>query len=213
MAGQLIRRGARIWLVRAYLGTDSQTGKREYLNKTVHGSKKDAETVLNQTLSARDRGEIAAGASRATIDVLLSDWLLDYEINGKDLAWAKVVVNKHLKPAFGETAISKLNSDHISRYIAERRADGVANATVNNELALLRRSLNLGKKTRPPKVLIAPPISKLAANNVRAGFFERPDFLSLREALPEELKPLVTLACHAGMRRGELLGYVGSRLT
>ena len=118
MAAQLIRRGARIWLVRAYLGTDPQTGKREYLNKTVHGSKKDAETVLNQTLSVRGRGEIAAGASRATVDALLSSLLLDYEINGKDLAWAKVVVNKHLKPTLGEIAISKLNSDHISRYIA-----------------------------------------------------------------------------------------------
>ena len=47
MAAQLIRRGARRWLVRAYLGTDQQTGKREYLNNTVHGSKRDAETVVN----------------------------------------------------------------------------------------------------------------------------------------------------------------------
>ena len=69
-------------------------------------------------MSARDRGEILAGASRATVDALLFDLLLDYEISGKDLTWAKVVVNKHLKPTLGEIAISKLNSDHISRYIA-----------------------------------------------------------------------------------------------
>ena len=125
---------------------------------------------------------------------MLSDLLPDYKINGKDLAWAKVVVGKHLKPAFGEVAISKLNADHISRCIAERRAAGAANATINNEFALLRRSLNLGTKMRPPKVLIAPPIPKPAVNNVRAGFFERPDFLALREALPNELKPLVTAA-------------------
>jgi integrase len=208
MAGQIINRGTRIWLVRAYLGTDPQTGKREYFNKTVHGNKKDAETVLNQTLSARDKGEIVVGGGRATVDVLLAGLLLDYEINGKRLAGAKTVVNRHLKPAFGKIPISRLNSDHISRYIAERRAAGAANATVNNELAILRRSFNLGKKTRPPKVLIAPPIPRLAVNNVRAGFFERPDFLILREALPGDLKPPVTAAYHWGMRRGELLNLL-----
>jgi hypothetical protein len=84
------------------------------LNKAVRASKKDAGAVLNQALTARDRGEIVAGTSRATIDALLSELLLDHEISGKDLARAQVMVKKHLMPTFGEVAESKLNSDHIS---------------------------------------------------------------------------------------------------
>jgi len=42
MAGQIIARGERTWLVRVYAGLDG-SGKRPYLNKTVHGTKKDAQ--------------------------------------------------------------------------------------------------------------------------------------------------------------------------
>jgi hypothetical protein len=36
-AGQIVARGASIWLVRAYLGRDPQTGTRKYHNQTIHG--------------------------------------------------------------------------------------------------------------------------------------------------------------------------------
>jgi hypothetical protein len=41
MAGQLIQRGDRIWLVRVFRGRDPKTGKRRYLNHTINGNKKD----------------------------------------------------------------------------------------------------------------------------------------------------------------------------
>ena len=47
MAGQLINRGDRKWLVRIYLGRDVVTGKRKYHNKTVYGTKRDAQKYLN----------------------------------------------------------------------------------------------------------------------------------------------------------------------
>jgi hypothetical protein len=50
MAGQIIKRGDNTWLVRIFTGRDAQ-GKRRYLNKTVRGNKKDANTYLNSTLT------------------------------------------------------------------------------------------------------------------------------------------------------------------
>ena len=41
VAGQLVSRGKRTWLVRVFLGRDSE-GKRRYHNKTIHGTKKEA---------------------------------------------------------------------------------------------------------------------------------------------------------------------------
>ena len=41
MAGQLIRRGDRAWLVRWYVGRVG--GKRRYGSKLIHGTKRDAE--------------------------------------------------------------------------------------------------------------------------------------------------------------------------
>ena len=35
--GQIVRRGARAWLVRVYNGRDPESKKRKYLNRTIHG--------------------------------------------------------------------------------------------------------------------------------------------------------------------------------
>lgn len=43
MAGQIIKRGDNKFLVRVFLGRDDQTGKRNYFNKTIRGTKKDAQ--------------------------------------------------------------------------------------------------------------------------------------------------------------------------
>jgi len=40
MAGQIANRGKDVWLVRVYLGTDPDTGRRCYANRTVKGGKK-----------------------------------------------------------------------------------------------------------------------------------------------------------------------------
>lgn len=56
MAGQLINRGDRKWLVRIYLGRDVVTGKRKYHNKTVYGTKRDAQKYLNGVLREIDLG-------------------------------------------------------------------------------------------------------------------------------------------------------------
>ena len=40
-AGQIIARGERTWLVRVFMGRDSESGKRKYVNKTIHGTLRD----------------------------------------------------------------------------------------------------------------------------------------------------------------------------
>jgi integrase len=47
MAGQIIKRGDRTWLVRIFMGRDAK-GKRNYLNQTIKGKRKDAETYLSE---------------------------------------------------------------------------------------------------------------------------------------------------------------------
>jgi integrase len=54
--GQIVRRGARTWLVRVYNRRDSESKKRKYLNRTIHGGLRDAQSHLNKMLGERDRG-------------------------------------------------------------------------------------------------------------------------------------------------------------
>ncbi len=57
MAGQIVNRGPKKWMVRIYLGRDGD-GKRRYHNKTIHGTKKDAERYRTKVLRDRDTGEL-----------------------------------------------------------------------------------------------------------------------------------------------------------
>jgi hypothetical protein len=61
-AGQIITRGASTWLVRVYLGRDSQTGTRKYLNQTIHGPFCEAQRFLNLKQQQRDNGRVSRAA-------------------------------------------------------------------------------------------------------------------------------------------------------
>lgn len=76
MAGQIIKRGERTWMVRVFLGRDALTGKRRYHNKTVHGTKKDAQKYLNGVLREKDLGRFCE-PTRSTLNAFLERWLAD----------------------------------------------------------------------------------------------------------------------------------------
>jgi integrase len=228
MAGQIIARGERTWLVRIYVGRDLKTGKRKYDGHTVHGTKKDAQTYLNGKLRERDLG-IYASVQHTQVGVLLDDLLADYKINGKDYDWAELKVRVNLRPYFGAMKASAIGTQQIREYIERRqqpetrtygagdkkrqRTYGPAtNATINRELALLRRSFNLAQRATPPKVGAVPFIPMLAENNVRKGFFEHDAFTALRLELPEEIRPVITFAYYTGCRKGEILGLRWSQV-
>jgi integrase len=82
---------------------------------------------------------------------------------------------------------------------------GFSNASINRELSALKRMFHLGARCTPPKVGQVPFIPMLKESNVRKGFFEHDQFQAIRNALPEELKPLATFAYHTGWRKSEIL--------
>lgn len=73
-AGQIIPRGERIWLVRVFMGRDPESGKRKYLNKTVHGTLRDAQAYLSRTQRDWDLG-VFFEPSRMSLDGHLDKWL------------------------------------------------------------------------------------------------------------------------------------------
>jgi len=89
---------------------------------------------------------------------------------------------------------------------------GATNATINRELAALKRMLNLGAQQTPPKVDRIPHIPMLKENNVRKGFFEHEEFLSLRSALPSHLYGFVTFGYKTGWRISEIADLTWSQV-
>jgi integrase len=149
---------------------------------------------------------------KLTVRNLLDDVLLDYRTNKHStLADAESRIRLHLGPAFGSMRATRLRNTHCQRYIAARREEKATDATVANELGLLRRAFNLAVENG--KLSVAPFIGLPAGYDVaRQGFLEPSQFRVLMSHLPENLKPLVCLAFFTGMRRGELLSLKWSQV-
>jgi hypothetical protein len=70
----IIARGDRRWLIRVYLGRDYETNKRNYHNRTIHGSMREAQSYLTRKLRERDLGRDLEGA-KITLNEYLDRWL------------------------------------------------------------------------------------------------------------------------------------------
>lgn len=92
----------------------------------------------------------------------------------------------------------------------KRQAEGAAKATLNRELALLRRAFSLGFDAEPQKVSRVPKFHKFIVSekgNERRGFAEEAQYRKLAELAKEPwLRGLLALAYTYGFRRGDLLG-------
>jgi integrase len=180
-------------------------------------SKSDKITKAQKLLKKRE-GEIAEGKlpgiyfDKVTFNQLAEDFLTDYRINGKDTLSKAERSVKYLKEFFGGMKATEVTTDKVKTYIEKRMGDEMSNASINRELAALKRMFHLGAQCTPPKVNLIPYIPMLKESNVRKGFFEYGEFLALRDALPEDLKPIITFGYHSGWRKAEILGLTWDRV-
>jgi integrase len=134
----------------------------------------------------------------------------DYKINKKKSIGRLDNSIGHLKEYFGGMKAGKIRPSDIDDYVDMRLEEDAMNATINRELCALRRMGNLaaGKELihKFPKIEMLKEVDKEGKPNTRTGFFEHPEFLDLRNALPDWMRPVVTLAYESGMRREEILG-------
>jgi integrase len=78
----------------------------------------------------------------------------------------------HLEQFFGALRAMEVTSQLVARYIDARQQERAENATINRELAALKRMFNLARQSTPPKVQSAPYTAMLRENNIRTGFLE-----------------------------------------
>jgi integrase len=186
----------------------------------------DAQKLLTKRLAEIETGTfLGRRIEKVLIDELLDDVLLDYRTNGKAVRFAQNCVN-HLRRFFGGRRAASIGTSDAQRYAEYRRSSSqgmrpyrgrkktvseipikpVSNSTINRELALLKRAFYLGFRNSPRKVASVPHIPLMKENNVREGFFEHNQFLAVRDALPEDLRPVFIFAYYTGCRLGEIQG-------
>lgn len=191
-----------VWWIKYY-----RNGKpyRESTHTQDEGKAKD---FLKQRLAEITTGAfVGPRTERIRVDELAEDFLRDYRINGrKSLRDAEARWRLHIQPFFGNLRAVDVSSDLVARYVDSRQQKGAENATINRELACLKRMYHLGQRMTPPKVLRVPIFPKLREDNIRKGFLEDSAYSRLANACPELwFRVLLELGRTYGWRRGELL--------
>ncbi len=150
MAGQLVRRGRSTWLLRVYLGRSQSTGRRKYLNKTVHGSKKDAQKVLTDLLKQKDMG-VLFEHTRETLDDFLDRWLeaaAKPGVRQRTFDDYKEALNRYVRPKIGGRLLSQVTPVEVQTLYSSLLDRGLSPQTVRHVHAVLRNALGQAVRWR-----------------------------------------------------------------
>jgi len=182
---------------------DDRTGKihEKSTGETARGRAEKARDGLVREIIERE----AAGAlPTVTFGDLMAILLNDYEVNGKKSMERAEFSVQALSTFFKRGELARdIDGARVQSYIAKRQKAGRATATVNRELAALRRGFTLA--IQMGKLASKPYIPALREDNVRQGFFEENDLCAVREKLPEYLQPVAEFEYLTGWRKSEVL--------
>src|SRR5262245_9876272 len=198
--GGVFQRGGTFWIAYHHRGAEIRESVPKVTGKNTQAA---AQKLLTERLrTAGTPTFIGPAEERVTYDDLAARYLNDYRLNGhRSLRDARRNVAQ-LARTCGTLRALDITADRIAQYAAGRLAEGKQPATVNRELATLRRMFTLAVRDR--LLSHRPHIALLAEDNAREGFLEPADFAALRAHLPAWLAPAIDFLYLTGWRRSEM---------
>jgi integrase len=134
---------------------------------------------------------------KTTYDDLERLILDNYAAHGRRSLTRLALSCAHLRAFFGGLRARAI-PERLDAYVSLRRGEQAANASINRELAALRRMVRLGVTAK--KLTHRLDVEMLHEDNVRTGFFERASFEAVRARLPADEQPVADVAYLTGWR-------------
>ena len=170
--------------------------------------KKVARRLLRQRLKQVGKPNFVnpAREEKWTLADMKEKLRLDYE-RKQNRSFSSIEFSfKHLEAegAFKFQRVIDITTERIQQYGDARLKAGAARASVNRELACLRRGFNLMHEAAMISTL--PVINLYEENNARKGFIEIAEFNALLEKVPSaDVRDIVEFLYHTGWRSGEAM--------
>lgn len=207
-SGCLLKRG-RGWAIRwremeiAPDGTRRKALRYEALGEVT---RKQASDTLAQRVAAAGNGSTLT-RSRVAFRTLVAEWQAHVLPMYKHSTQKnhRHIVEKHLLPRFGDTAVADITRQEVQAYVAHLVSNGYAPRTTDHIhdvlSAVLRTAVTWGHLTDNPARNVDLP----ALVNVRLKWaLTIPQAAALLAELPPLPRTMVGLALVSGLRRGEL---------
>ena len=200
--------GPGVWIARVDAGRDPVSGKRRQISRTIKGSKRDAQKVLNEMSVEVDRGRFTGTST--TFAQLSEKWLnlAKGDLSPTTLRRYENLLKNHILPALGILPVKNIQTIDLDQlYYGLTKRVGLASATVRQIHAIIRRTFrqavlwgwiatNPAVNATPPRLtkpdLSPPDVAQVA------------ELLHAASELDPELGNFLHLAATTGARRGEL---------
>lgn len=195
--GQIIARGDRRWLIRVYLGRDHETNKRNYHNRTIHGSMRETQAYLTRELRERDLGRDLEGA-KITLNEYLDRWLetaVKLRVREKTCQDYEGILRRYVRPNLGERVLATIHPLDLQTTHQQMIERGLSARTVRYTHAVLRSAMRQALQWR---LLLENPadgvkVPQQPRNELRALTLEQARVL-LNVALTTPYGPVLAVA-------------------
>ena len=165
--GSIYQRGLVWWVAYSHRG-------RVYRESSGSAKQGDATKLLRRRLSELASGTHAPHAEKVTFEDLAAIVADDYRVNQRRSTVRMLRSFAHLREVFADYRAVDITADRLRAYLRTRLDQGAAPASVQNELAALKRGFALA--VADTKLHLKPAFPTIRVSNARAGFFEEAEF-------------------------------------
>ncbi len=197
MSGRIYQRGNKYWMAYYVNGKEY----RQAAGNTEKDAKRNLKAKNKEILGDRF---VDPQKAKTTVNELLDNYLTYLTNKGAKSVSRLTSDLKRIRENFGCRRAINLKSQMVDQYISEQLGLEFANATINRGVSALRAAFNLAKKQEILRDV--PFFTILSEDNARQVFFEKAEYESVLESLPDYLKGLIQVAHITGWRKAEVLG-------
>ena len=198
------------WEIR-YYGPADHNGKQKRIQETVRGTKKEAEKVLRERLSAIEDGS-HIDKSKQTVSDFIDHWLVTYvatNCTARTASGYQGNIKRYINPAIGRVAIRSLTPGQVQAIYAGMLERGLSHTTVLHTHRVLKEALGHAVKWGILTRNVADSVSPPRREEKEMEMWDIPTihkFLDLCDNGESIYGELFSFAIHTGLRRSEVCG-------
>lgn len=183
-----------------------------YEDVTFAAAKKEAQRLRAKVVMGGDpRAEKVQARAIPLYRELSAMHLADAKLHQRSYSTTEMYVRRHIIPKWGKVRLTDINSRAVAQWLGEKRAEGLAPATVEKIRVIFGRSFELGARWGIPGAEKNPTrgVARTPLNNACERFLTAEEAARLREAVAAsqntQLQHIVGLLLLTGARVRELL--------